>query len=227
MSKKIKKKTKIKIIPFLIFLLFIVIAFFLVSFFLKIPIKNIYISGNKLLSDEQIIELAGIKNYPSFLKTTSSHIKKKIKQNAYVKNVKVTKSLLAVVNIEIEEYDLLFIKASDNKVVVDIDKEISLEDAAHRIPILLNYVPDTVYSAFIKCMQEVPVSIRNEISEIEYSPNDYDKQRFLLYMNDGNYVYVTITRFNLINKYNEIYPNLDGKKGILYLDSGNHFEIKG
>ena len=32
--------------------------------------------------------------------------------------------------------------------------------------------------------------------------------------------------FNLINKYNDIYPTLDNKKGILYLDSGNHFEIK-
>ena len=29
----------------------------------------------------------------------------------------------------------------------------------------------------------------------------------------------------LINEYNKILPNLEGKKGILYLDSGNYFEI--
>ena len=75
-------------------------------------------------------------------------------------------------------------------------------------------------------MKKVKPEIKDKISQIEYTPNDYDKQRFLLYMNDGNKVYVTITRFNLINKYNDIYPTLGGKKGILYLDSGNHFEIK-
>ena len=31
---------------------------------------------------------------------------------------------------------------------------------------------------------------------------------------------------NLFNNYNEIYPTLENKKGILHLDSGNHFEIK-
>ena len=54
----------------------------------------------------------------------------------------------------------------------------------------------------------------------------FDKERFMFYMSDTNYVYVTLSRINLINSYNEIYPTLEGKKGILYLDSGNHFEIK-
>ena len=49
----------------------------------------------------------------------------------------------------------------------------------------------------------------------------------MLYMIDGNYVYATLTRFDSVNYYNDIYPTLGGKKGILYLDSGNHFqEIK-
>jgi len=76
-------------------------------------------------------------------------------------------------------------------------------------------------------MQKVDFKTRSRISQIEYAPNDYDTKRFLLYMNDGNLVYLTISRFNLINKYDEIYPTLGGNKGILYLDSGNHFEIKG
>ena len=43
-------------------------------------------------------------------------------------------------------------------------------------------------------------------------------------MVDGNYVYMTISKFETINYYNQIYPTLNGKKGILYLDSGNHFQ---
>lgn len=44
-------------------------------------------------------------------------------------------------------------------------------------------------------------------------------------MNDGNYVYITTTRLDNINKYENVLLELEGKKGIIYLDSGNHFEI--
>ncbi len=227
MAKKIKKKTKLRLIPILLLLIIIVIGYFLVSFFMNVRIKNIYITGNKRLTDQEVIELAGIENYPSFAKTTINGMTKKIKKNPYVKDVKITKSLIATVNIELTEYNLLFVKEADNKVVVDVNKELTLEDEVVGIPILVNYVPDTIYEEFIKEMKNVNAKVKDKISHIEYQPNDYDKQRFLMYMNDGNEVYVTITRFNLINKYNEIYPTLEGRKGILYLDSGNHFEIKG
>ena len=55
--------------------------------------------------------------------------------------------------------------------------------------------------------------------------NNLDKDRFLLYMNDQIYVYITLTKIEVLNNYNEITKSLEGKKGILYLDSGNHFEI--
>lgn len=226
MAKKIKKKRKIKFIPILMFSLLLILIFFLLSFIMRVKIKNIYVYDNKIISDQEIIELAKIEDYPSFLKISTSTIEKNIKKNPYIKSVKVKKDLIATINIYIEEYQLLFIKESDNKVVVDINKEISIDHKARGIPLLVNYVPDTVYSDFINEMKKVKPETKDKISQIEYAPDDYDKQRFLLYMNDGNKVYITITRFNLINKYNDIYPTLGGKKGILYLDSGNHFEIK-
>ena len=45
-------------------------------------------------------------------------------------------------------------------------------------------------------------------------------------MNDNNEVYITISRVDLLNKYIDIVKKLNNKKGILYLDSGNYFEIK-
>lgn len=226
MAKKIKKKTKIKVIPILMFLLLVVIVIFLASFFMNVKIKNIYIYNNKLLSDQEIIEMANLEDYPSFLKTSTYNIKKNLEKNPYIKEVTINKRLIATINIYVKEYEFLFIKESDGKIVVDTDKEISSDKEIIGIPILVNYVPDTVYDKFIDEMKKVDTEVKDKISQIEYKPSDYDKQRFLLYMNDGNNVYVTITRFNLINKYNEIYPTLGGKKGILYLDSGNHFEIK-
>jgi hypothetical protein len=45
-------------------------------------------------------------------------------------------------------------------------------------------------------------------------------------MNDGNLVYITVSKTDLLNKYLNIVKKLNNKKGILYLDSGNYFEIK-
>ena len=45
-------------------------------------------------------------------------------------------------------------------------------------------------------------------------------------MDDGNLVYITLNRITKINKYNSIYSSMDGKKGIIYLDSGDYVEIK-
>ena len=45
-------------------------------------------------------------------------------------------------------------------------------------------------------------------------------------MNDGNLVYITLPKIAKINKYNSIYSGLEGKKGIIYLDSGDYVEVK-
>ena len=53
-----------------------------------------------------------------------------------------------------------------------------------------------------------------------------DKERFLLHMNDKNDVYINLSRMEYLNKYDDLSKELSNKKGILYLDSGNHFEIR-
>ena len=224
MAKKIKKKVKLKIIPIIILLFTLIIGFFIFNLLIKIPIKNIYIEGNKILKDQEIIELAGIENYPSFIKTTSSKIKSKIRKNPYVKEVNIDKSELFKVKIKIIEYKLLFINKTTNRIVIEEKQEIK-NDRNIELPVLNNYVPDTKYTSLVKNMQKVDDETINKISEITYLPNDKDKDRFLLYMNDGNSVYLTLTKWKQINYYEDVVTQLNGKKGILNLDSGNHFEI--
>ena len=45
-------------------------------------------------------------------------------------------------------------------------------------------------------------------------------------MNDTNYVYISLDKIDKLNEYNKIKNDLEGKKCILYLDSGNYFEIR-
>lgn len=224
MKNKKNKRIKLRILPFFILILIILLSTGIFYLLTLIPIKNIYVKGNNYIKDQSIIESANIQNYPSFLKTTSKSIKKNINKNPYIKNVKVSKRLISSVYIEVEEKNKLFRKDEDKLIVLEDKKEID-DKGLYELPILLNYIPDTKYDSFIKGMNLVTEDIKTQISEILYYPNEQDEERFLLHMNDGNYVYLTLTKFKQINYYGDVLKTLNGKKGILYLDSGNHFQI--
>ena len=220
--KRIKKKNKLKILPALIFLLGVFLVTIIIKFGLDSPIRNIFIYNNELLTDQEIIDEAGLSNYPSFLKTASFSIKNRLLKNKLIKSVTIRKRVFNRIDIYIEEKKVLFKNKEENLV---LDDKTELDNKTITAPHLLNYVPDTIYDRFIKEMSKIKENIKREISEIEYSSTNYDSERFLLYMNDGNYVYLTLTKFDHLNYYNDVYATLGNKKGILYLDSGNHFKI--
>ncbi len=223
---KIKKKKRLKLIPFLLFILVITGAFFLVDVLLDTRIENIVIKGNKIVTDQQIIDEAGLSNYPSFYKTTSYNIKKALEKNSFIKEVKVKRSFYHVITIEVSEYKVLLKKETTGKLVLENMNEVTTDqEIPYTVPRLVNDVPKDKYSKLLKNLLKVKKSVRSSISEFYYDPNEFDKDRFLLYMDDGNSVYLTLTKFRMINYYNDVLPQLDGKKGILYLDSGNHFQI--
>lgn len=228
MAKKIVKRKKIKIIPFLIVLLVIAGLSFGVYEVLNARILNVIIKNGEYLNDDYVINLAGIKDYPSFYLTNTISMRKKVEKSPYIIQAKIKRKFYHALEIDLDVNHPLFINNSTNMVVFENEKTVatSSEVDLFRVPRLINYVPDDKYQSFIKGMAKIDKGILGKISDIEYTPNDYDKDRFLLYMDDGNMVYLTLTKFKQINYYNEVLGQLEGRKGILYLDSGNHFQIK-
>ncbi len=225
MAKVIKKK-KLRLLPFLIFIIVIAVIVFVCLFVLDTKVKNIIITGNEVLSDDDIIELAGLTDYPSFYKTLNLTMKNSIEENPLVKNVDINRSFYHVIEIDVEEYQILYKREDNGKYVLENKEEVTLDkETSYTIPRLINEIPKKILNRFIKYYKRVDLSIREKISEIKYDPNDIDEERLLLYMDDGNSVYITITKFERLNYYNDVLPQLDGKKGYLYLDSGNHFQI--
>ena len=221
------KKRKIKKIYIIITFLFLLCLFGLLIYFgFGNKIRNIIIYNNNLVSDQEILEIASLDNYPNFYTTTSGSIRKKLINSDYIKDVKVTKTLLLQVKIDVTEHIPLFIRLDNNTIVLENKKELEYKKDNYDLPVLINYVPDDKYDLLINRYIRIKKDVTNKISEIKYDPNKYDEDRFLLYMNDENYVYVTLTKLELLNKYNETIEKLEGKKGILYLDSGSYFEIK-
>ncbi len=224
-KKKIRvkvKKRRLKIKNILILLLILVMLYFGINYILHIKIKNIYIINNNIVHDKDIINNAKLEEYPSFLLTTSKEIENNILKNNYIKEVSVTKKIGSKVYIEIEEYKTLCLY--NNEIILESGNKV--ENTYNLIlPVLLNDV-SSIYDDFINYFSKIDNGILSKISEIEYVPNEVDNQRFLLAMNDGNYVYITLTKITKLNKYNSIKDQLEGKLGIIYLDSGDYVEIK-
>lgn len=227
MAKKIVKKTKIKLLPCFMVLLFFVALSFGIYYFVHLPIQNLIVEGTSYLKDDYILTLAGVRDYPSFYLISTRGIEDKLEESPYIQKAEVKREFFHVLVLDIKESKPLFIN-NTNKTVVFSNKEevpVSEEIDLFRIPRLINYVPDNKYRSFIKGMADIKTDILGKISDIEYQPNDYDKDRFLLYMDDGNMVYLTLTKFDMINYYNDVLSQLENRKGILYLDNGNHFQI--
>lgn len=228
MKKKIVKRRKLKVFSLLIIILILIVISFGIYFFISTPIKNIIIKNTTYLNDDYILNTAGVINYPEFYTLRTSLVEKKLESSTYIKNAEVKRKFYNTLVINITENRPLYINNSDNYIVFENKSKIASSECLDlfRIPRLMNYVPDDKYEMFIKGMSIIKQDILGKISDIEYVPNDYDKDRFLLYMDDGNMVYLTLTKFERINYYNDVLAQLENHKGILYFDSGNHFEIK-
>lgn len=226
------KKTgrKVKRIRFKrVFLAFLILflIIYVICKLVELPIRNIIVKGNSYLKDQQIIDIAGISNYPSILRS-SREIEKKLKKDKFIKDAKVKKTWYFEVRIKVEENLPIFYDATNSKTVLKDGTKIKEE---YDVPILVNYIPDTIYKEFVNKMGEMDYSILKKISEIKYEPNTVDEERFVFYMSDKNKAYVTLNKIKKINNYNDIMKKVllkyDTKKGTLYLDEGEYFVVNG
>lgn len=220
-----KRKLKKRFLFLMVIILITIVYAAIIKYLIGPEIKNIYIFNNNILTDQQIIELAKIENYPNFYTTLSSSIRKRIKKNEFVKEVEVKKKFFHQIHINVKEYNILFYKNETNTYILENMKEVSYNKDLLDVPTLINYVPDEKYASLVEKLNKIDLKVLKKISEIKYDPNELDQDRFLLFMNDENYVYITLTKLDLLNKYNDAVEKLEGKKGILYLDSGNYFKI--
>lgn len=217
--KKIKRRVRYDRILIVLFILLLIVLLYLKINSLKIT--NIYITGNEILSDQEIIDIAKLSDYPKTINNSTWTIEDRLKKNVMIKKASVSKENLTIIKIKVEENKPIFYdKINENTVLSDgnVIKE------KYNVPILINYIPDYIFEEFKEKMNLVNREILDKVSEIKYDPNSIDEKRFLLTMVDGNYVYLTISRFEAVNNYISIMKNFNDKKGILYLDAGNVFE---
>ena len=223
LKKSKRKKRKLKVKKFFVFLLFVFIIVGCFYYIINIKITSIIVVGNQYFSDQEIIDMAGISAGDKVIDKLPFEIEKKISKNELIisSSVKI-KGFFNEIYINIKENPPILYYLPKNKTVLSnsklIDKELSNT-------ILINIIPDKLFDKLISKLSKIDKDILNRISEIKYEPNDVDDERLLLIMNDQNYVYITISKIDSINKYIDMIKAFDDKKGILHLDSGDYFEV--
>jgi len=225
MKTKTVKKKKIKwkvILKLFLFLFFVGLS---VIYLENLPTKHILIKGTTYTTDHEVISVIGYKNYPKLFHASKSELENRVASLDFVDSVQISRRLNGTLTVEIKEANPLFFNRNNNKIVLSNQKEID-RDILNGIPVLINYVPDSHYKKLIEKLGSVDQDVRTLISEIEYQPwksNDVmiDETRFFLRMNDGNSVYVNLLHMDKLNNYIEIYASLEGKHGVLYLDSSS------
>ena len=226
------KKVKIRF-NFLRLFTLLLIGYLFVCVTYKIinePIRNIIISGNNLVTDNEIIELANIKDYPALFTLNTSKLKESVKSNPLISEVDVKKNLKFQLRINVKELKIICLDIINNKLLLEDGTSTTNNNMYQGIPSLINYTPEDTLKELLKSMGELDYGTISGISEIEYSPSKnknnevMDDTRFLLKMNDGNTVYINIYTINKLKNYQKIYANLN-EKGILHLDSGDYLEV--
>ena len=205
-----KKKRRLKMSRVLLVLGFLAVLGYGIYLLSQMPVRGFYIVGNTYYTDNEILEKTKLDRYPSYLFTDSINVSMKVRKDKLIKKIKIKHKINGMFEVIVYE----------NKIMLydEIKKKSILKDGTE--------VDKKIYHKLLIKMEKLNDNIVKNVSEIKDGPNDLDKERFLFSMNDGNYVYATLTKFANINKYLEISNTLGQRKGILYLDYGNYFVPK-
>ena len=228
-----KKKIRLKTGKLIKFLLVIFLIAVIISLLLHLKIKNIYIEGNTLTKDIEIIEAAGIQDYPEIYKLNIKKTKKSINELPLIEETKIKRDIFGRITIKVTESKVLFYYKYNNKYITSSGKAIDDNNKLYGYPTLINFTPDTIFNNLVTGLNKIDFDIINMISEIEYVPYEtkdgttIDDNRFKLIMNDTNTVMIDIVNIKNLNKYPTILASLgmDKTKGIIYLDTINDERI--
>ena len=138
-NKKITKKSKILFCTILV-----IIAVLLILNSPLFNVKNIVVEGNDTNSSEKIVSLSGLQTYTNIFKFNENDVLEKIKENAYIENVKIEKKLPSTVKIIVEERTPKYMLQFADSYVYINNQGYMLEISNEKlnIPILIGFTTD-------------------------------------------------------------------------------------
>lgn len=230
---KLKAKRRKKANRRLLFYLTIFFILITMIIYLQSPfshVKEIDVTGNILIHEEDIIKLSALTPNDNIWNVSKKDIAEKISVHPLIESVEVTRKLPQTVKISILE----------QKVVGYIEKDASLfplSEAGVMIPyadlveygsapLITNFNDEQYLVRLANELAETPEYILNMISEIVWKPTEKNKYKIELYMDDGFIVKTTIRDFaSKIKAYPSIVSQLNpNEQAIVHMDVGVYVE---
>ena len=154
-----KRKKKLNVRKLFVFILFFYLVGYGVYYILSEPVRNIIISGTTYINDADVIEVAGLKNYPAYSSLRNSKLKKKIKSLPLVEDVSIKRNLLFQLKIKIKEKKVICVYDDNNKILLSDGSQIDNDSNIVGIPSLVNYTKEDVLKKFLSGMGNLDYGI--------------------------------------------------------------------
>ncbi|KIL50385.1 hypothetical protein KP77_17600 [Jeotgalibacillus alimentarius] len=212
----------------LLFVFLIIIVLYFQSSYSKV--QDIQVNGNSGISDDAVVDLAGISPGDAYWTLNLDNAEKKLTDHKIIRNAEVKRDFPLGVEVTIEEFEKVALSRegqqyrtvyengyiSDPKPVQDID---------FSAPVLNGFRQGTVLNDLASALSDLPGNVLNSISEVHHTPSEVDSGRVTLYMNDGFEVTAVIhTLAEKMTHYPSIVSQLDPDvKGVIDLEVGSYF----
>ena len=231
---KLKQARKKKANRRLIFYLSIFFFLLAIIVYLQSPlshIKTISLNGNVFLTDDEALEISGLSTKTNIWTISTGEIEEAFQKKPVVESVKVKRKLPWTVEISIAEYKRVgYIREKDRYYPIIENGTVLTNHAGKTIsgdaPLILDFTEEAYLNRMTEELSKLSKGILNMISEVYWAPEEKNKNKIKLYMNDGLIVSSTVRDFAEKMK---IYPSIaaqlePGSKGIVHIGVGAYFE---
>ncbi|WP_163654358.1 cell division protein FtsQ/DivIB [Listeria sp. PSOL-1] len=229
--RKYRKKKLVRHLAILIgfFAILILITLYFLSPFSKVG--GIYVNGTKQLTENEVRAESGIKEKQFVFAINNKKVSQTLQKNKLIKKAEVKKEGINHYQINITENNTIGYQQKGALYYDILENGYLMNSRARKFPIgnqmiFVGFKNGETLKAMVKELKQLPEDVKQAISEIHLQPEKNDKERILLYMNDGNKVSATISSFAEKMKY---YPSIvgqlkPGQKGTIDLEVGSYFQ---
>lgn len=187
--------------------------------------KSIQITGNVILTKDEILKQANIDLNSNLLYANPLLITYRLKKHPFITNASTSSSLFSrVIEINLDELSLFGYRQEDDKTLMILEDGSSDELSSD----LYQFLPSLIYvngfievedqTRLVESFKDLDKSVVSQISEIHQTSVSFDDKLIELMMNDGNKVYTSFQSVERLNYYFDIIDKLAKNNNCIYID---------
>ncbi|WP_271399299.1 cell division protein FtsQ/DivIB [Salinicoccus roseus] len=190
-------------------------------------VKNIEISGNQLISDEEVEERLQFGTGDRMFSANLSRATENIAMLPAVEEVEIEREWWNTINVSVTEYQAVGYVAnnSDYYPVLENAQVLRGSPSTPGSAPILHYFEGREFDRMVESLNDIEPDIREGISEIYYRPSENSSTRIHMFMNDGQEI---VADYRTINEKMNYYLSMreeigDPQSGLIDLEIGSSF----